>query len=69
VKDALDLADQFGEIVLTEFLHDVAELADAELLDEGDEVRTARVLLAVRTGTALVEEELPDVGLVVEALN
>lgn len=47
VEDALDVANQFGEIVLAQFLDDVAVFADAELVDEADEVGAACLAVEV----------------------
>lgn len=69
VEHALDFAHQFGQAVLAEFLQNVSALADSELIDICYEMLCAGVGLAVRPGSALLEEELSQSGLVVEALH
>lgn len=55
--------------MLAEFLQNISALADTKLINIGNEVLCARVGLAVRPGSALVEEELSQGCLVVEALH
>jgi hypothetical protein len=41
VEDALDLTDQFGQIMLAQLLDDVAVFANSELIDESDQMLAA----------------------------
>ncbi len=69
VKNALDIADQLRKVVLAEFLHNVSKFADSKLIDKGNQVLAAIMILAVRAGRALFEEKLADIGLIMETLN
>jgi hypothetical protein len=69
VKNALDIADQLRKVVLAELLHNVSKFADSKLIDKGNQVLAAIMILAVRAGRALFEEKLADIGLIMETLN
>ena len=69
VKNALDIADQLRKVVLAEFLHNISKFADSKLIDKGNQVLAAIMILAVRAGRALFEEKLADIGLIMETLN
>jgi hypothetical protein len=69
VKNALDIADQLRKVVLAELLHNISKFADSKLIDKGNQVLAAIMILAVRAGRALFEEKLADIGLIMETLN
>jgi hypothetical protein len=69
VKNALDIADQLRKVVLAELLHNVSKFADSKLIDKGNQVLAAIMILAVRAGRALFEEKFADIGLIMETLN
>lgn len=69
VEDALNVTDQFGQIMLTEFLHDISTLSNAKLVNKRDDVMHPGVRLTLGACETLFKEELSQISLVVEAFH